>query len=121
MRPLFTPVDLYRIGDSAGAHLDAVRPGEDIVVRSVGEIVWVAGTPNGGASVRASIYRLKRPGNRWWRLPAASPFAASLVIRNDNRDHWLIEPAEDMALTSYTAALRALDALFVPNLLRPVL
>jgi hypothetical protein len=112
-----TSLDPYRI---SGAGLDAVRPGIDVAVTSVNGLDWVDGSPTGGMSTRASIYRLRRPTSRWWRLPAGSPHSTQLVIRNDHGSHWLIEPATGMPLAQYRELLRDVNALFVLTLLHSV-
>lgn len=110
---LTTTLDLYRIGDAGGPRLDAVRPGIDVSVKPVNGVVWVDGTPNGGGSVRSSIYSLRRASSRWWRLPAGSPYSSQLVVRNDHGNHWLVELASDMPLAAYENLLRTLNGLFV--------
>jgi hypothetical protein len=110
---LTTALDLYRIGDAAGPRLDAVRPGLDVSVKPVNGVDWVDGTPNGGASMRSSIYPLRRASSRWWLLPAGSPYSSQLVVRNDHGNHWLVEPATDLPLDAYENLLRTLNGLFV--------
>jgi hypothetical protein len=110
-----TLIDLYRIGDLAGAALAAVRIDIDVTVFTGPDGgIWVRGTPNGGASMTSAPYRLRRPQtSRWWRLPAGSPYPGILTLRHDHGSHWMFEPCKDMPLGDYLAALRSVNNLFV--------
>jgi hypothetical protein len=119
-RPLITDLDFYRIGDTTGPGLDAVRVSIDIAVTSRDGIDGVSGSPNGGASVRASIYRLRRTASQWWRLPRGSAYSAELMVRNDHGGDWLIEPEQHMPLRQYRELVREVNPLLVFSLVRLV-
>jgi hypothetical protein len=106
-----TPTDLFRTGNSRSAQLDRIRVPKDVTTFQNNGIEWVA-CGSGGAST----FDLKRswPGS-WWKLPAGTNYdELVLVLRKDHGRHWLFEPVCDMPLTDYLAALRAVNANFIP-------
>jgi hypothetical protein len=106
----FTTLDLFRAGNAAGAKLDAVRA-IDVVIYAPGGIEWVRGRSGGISTFDAINPAL---GGRWWRLPAGAEFdSALLFVWNDYQGHWSWEPALDMPLNTYRAALSAVNARFV--------
>jgi hypothetical protein len=52
------------------------------------------------------------PG-KWWRLDAGHDYGILLLVWNDYDQHWSWEPAEDMSLADFRAALRATHPSFV--------
>ena len=85
-----------------------MRP-KDIDIYDLDGAMWVrAGT--GGISTSASAGPLR---GAWWRLEAGYDHSALLVVWNDYDDHWSWEPAEDMTLSAFQAALRLSHPHFV--------
>lgn len=103
------PVDLYRSGNASSPRLDNVRP-QDLGTFQKNGRLWVE-HESGGVSTFAR--------NRWdkntWRLAKGMEVGAKLLVVQDkeNPDHYFIEPAQDMPMDDYTAALRDLAARFV--------
>jgi hypothetical protein len=105
-----TTLDLYRAGDANGPKFDHFRAGE-IVVQVRNGVDWVLGPNQGGASTKAAPGGLKRV--TWYLLPRGTPYDdATFLLWNDYADHWSWEPARDMQLADYLAALKALVASF---------
>ena len=104
-----TATDLYRMGNAAGPRLDYVRP-KDVTTFSLHGDEWVQVGPWG-----VSASSVKRAfGGPWWMLPAGTQYDDKLiVIWNNHGNHWLFGPAFSMPLTSYKAALSALNANFI--------
>ena len=107
-----TPIDLYRIGDATGAALDFVTPGADADIINVNKIDWVRATGK-GVSVKAVTHRLRKRGDRWWKLPAGTDIPPGLEVYNDHGNHWLVNPVHDMPLMDYTSALAVLNRKFM--------
>jgi hypothetical protein len=104
-----TSLDLFRAGNSTSARMQNVRP-KDVVIFQRNGVAWVLGR-SGGISTFDS--KASSPGY-WWCLPAGSPYDARLlVVWNDHGNHWSWEPAFDMPLDEYKAALAAVDANFI--------
>jgi hypothetical protein len=105
-----TALDLYRMGNAAGARLDHVRPGRDVHVFERDGAEWVEGR-SGGVS---TFSRMGVQPAIWWRLPVGSSFdEVRLVLWNDHGQHWSWEPARDMPLSEYREALATANAQFV--------
>jgi hypothetical protein len=65
----------------------------------------------GGAS---TLETPKGLGGTWYRLPQGTPYDdAVFYLWNDYPGHWAWEPAQDMLLSDYLAALSAINAEFV--------
>jgi hypothetical protein len=110
--PNRTPIDLYRAGNMTSPRLDQVRIGIDLPVRQLNGQAWVD-PGRGGMSTFAAPSPFVR-AKHWWRLPAGSEYdGALLFVWNDHGDHWSWEPAYTMLLSSYVAALAAVNAKFV--------
>jgi len=106
-----TPRDLFRAGNASTAGLDRVRP-VDVTIYVRDGIDWVR-HGSGGISTYDTIDPTLK--GKWWRLPAGSEYDEMvLLIRNDEGDHWAVEPARDMPLGAYRSALAGVNALFVP-------
>lgn len=107
-----TKVELFRAGTKNGGprfeRFPATNPG--IVIQSRQGIDWVlAGA--GGASTLEMPLGL---GGTWYRLPQGVQYDdAILYVWNDAPGHWSWEPAQDMLLADFTAALAALNPEFI--------
>lgn len=113
---LFTsvPVDLFRLGNSAGPRLDNIRPQdvdtEDVTLPS-GEIVRMV-HPRGGISTFDGINR-RMPG-KWWRIPSGTVLPDTIRVVRDQTDprsgitHFSIRPTNTMSLLTFVAGLQAL-------------
>ena len=108
-----TAVDLYRAGNATSARLDQVRTGIVLPVRHlINGQAWVDPGIGGLSTFAAPIPFLR--AKHWWRLPAGSEYDdALLMVWNDHGDHWSWEPVCSMLLSSYVAALAAVNAKFV--------
>ncbi|WP_119418334.1 hypothetical protein [Desertibaculum subflavum] len=105
-----TPVDLYRLGNAAGARLDRPRPGKDVIQYLRNDAFWVR-SRSGGVSTTAN--RPSGPGI-WWRLPAGAAYDEGvLFVWNDHGNHWSWEPAFDMPWTDFVEALVQANRLFI--------
>lgn len=106
-----TPLDLYRASNrTGGPRFDYFRPGE-IVVQVRNGVDWVLGPLQGGASTKEAPIGL---GGTWYRLPKGTRYDGALLrVWNDYDDHWSWEPAQDMLLAEYVAALAALNGEFI--------
>jgi len=105
-----TPLDLYRMGNASNARMDHVRPDRDVTVIERDGVAWVEGR-SGGVSTFSQV---GEQASNWWRLPAGSRYDDGLlVVWNDHGDHWSWEPARDMTLDDYRAALLEINAQFV--------
>lgn len=94
-----------------GPGLELIRPGIDVIIYQKNGVDWVQ-MATGGASTRSVAYRLRRAG-RWWRIPAGTNYPDALVVYNDHGNHWVWEPAHDMPLFDYVAALAGMNGTFV--------
>jgi hypothetical protein len=103
----FTPVDLYRNGNSQNARMDHVRAA-DITISQINGVDWVCAAPGDGVST----FEGSQGRGRLWHLPKGTPIPPSLVVRNDYTGHWVWEPAQDMPLDDYRAALSSLHPHF---------
>lgn len=110
--PAATHTDLYRSGNAGSAQLSRLRlniANSDVETYRIGAEVWVrAGT--GGVSTFDRPQAWRGPT---WRLPAGTDLPDELVLRSDISGHWTVEPARDMRLSEYEAALETLNARFV--------
>ena len=97
-----TTISLYRMGNSSGPKMDAVRiklPDPDIdCFTDTSGTVWVkAGT---GC---VSSWETPKTGLRGksWRIPAGTPYSDRLRVWTDEPGHWLWEPVQDMRLAEF--------------------
>jgi hypothetical protein len=105
-----TPIELYRAGNKTSPRFDYLRPGE-IAIESRNGVDWVLGPGQGGASTEGAITALQ---GTWYRLPQGTTYDdAVLYLWNDYATHWSWEPAQDMQLDTYRAALTALNSEFI--------
>lgn len=108
-----TPIALYRAGKNSGPrleHFSTANP--EIVVQSRAGIAWVLGPRQGGASTVAAPISLNNVV--WYVLPAGTTYDdAELFLWTDYPGHWSWEPARDMQLAAYSAALAALNPEFI--------
>jgi hypothetical protein len=106
-----TTLDLYRAGNqNGGARLERFRPGE-IVVHLRGNIDWILGPRQGGASTQDAPMGLR---GTWYHLPKGIAYDdAIFYLWTDYPGHWSWEPAQDMRLSAYLDALRAMNADFI--------
>jgi hypothetical protein len=110
MTVLKTPVDLFRAGNKSGARFDVLKPGE--VATKVGRngAQWVIARSGGASTVDAPT------GLRgtWHKLAQGTEYDDTIfALHNDYPGHWGWEPARDMPLADYVAALAALNQEFV--------
>jgi hypothetical protein len=104
-----TTLDLYRAGNKTGPRFDHIRDGEISTEIRDGIEFALAGT--GGASTLESPVSVR---GTWWRLPAGTKYDDGVLrVRNDYPGHWSWEPAHDMPVAEYQAALRNAAAKFV--------
>lgn len=104
-----TPLDLYRAGNTNGARIDNVRI-RDVQMGRNG-LVWIVFAGTGGVSLQEAPAGLAGP---WYRLPARTAYDdALLLLKSVGRGRWHLEPAHDMWLVSYKAALARLAPEFV--------
>jgi hypothetical protein len=121
------PLDLFRSGRSSGPQLNKPRtmpprqPGEsfDIEVYDKNGGAWVHHESGGISLFNKPIPRW---GDRWWKLPKASPIPAGLRVSRDKRVnpvtgeiHYTIRPAYDMPLALFVQLLTAFSTLAVPD------
>jgi len=105
-----TPLDLYRAGNATSARFDHVRL-KDVVIGHVGTDIWVyAGT--GGISTFERPLGLSGP---WYRLPQGTPYDDAILslTKTPHGGRWEWEPARNMLLTDYVAALARLNQEFI--------
>ena len=119
---LFTtiPVDVFRLGNSAGPRIDNVRPQdvdtEDLKLAN-GETIRMV-HPRGGISTFDGINR-RLPG-KWWRIPAGTMLPDTIRVVRDQRDpvtqltHYSLRPTYYMTLLTFVAGLRMLAVKAVP-------
>jgi hypothetical protein len=105
-----TPIELFRAGNKTTPRFEHLKVGE-VVVQSRSGVDWVLGSRVGGASTLATPIALK---GTWYRLPQGTIYDSSIFdLWNDYPGHWSWEPAQDMLLDTYVAALAALNAEFI--------
>lgn len=128
MHAMFTavPIDLFRMGNTAGPRLDNVRLGKDVLVETrideKGREFCVV-LPGGGMStfdgIDSDIAKAK-----WWKIPAGTELPDTIKIVKDTRKklknnkfitHYSLRPAFEMTLETYVNALKdlATRAVFV--------
>jgi hypothetical protein len=105
-----TTIELFRVGTkNGGPRFDRLRPGE-VVIQARNGVDWVVGR-SGGASTQDVQTGLR---GTWYSLPQGTTYDdAVLFLWNDYPGHWSWEPAQDMLLDAYVAALAALNAEFI--------
>jgi hypothetical protein len=111
MAVAFTPCDLFRVGNASSARLDRIRPRDVAIVKAGADDIVIAGS--GGISTldRPTGLGLSGP---WYRLPQGTAYDDSfLILSNPHPGRWEWEPACDMPLTKYQAALADLNQEFV--------
>src|SRR4051812_29620542 len=98
-----TPLELYRAGNRSTARFDVLRPGEVMVQIRQGHD-WALARSGGVSTFDAPIAL----NGIWHRLPAGTPYDDAIFsLWNDYPGHWAWEPAQDMPLSDYIAALAA--------------
>lgn len=107
-----TSINLYRSGNATGPLLDRLRmSGGNFDIGTYADaqgVVWVTANTGG-------VSTWDKPDTGWsktWMLPAGSVFPNDLILWNDAPGHWLWEPAADMPIQQYQAALARAGALF---------
>jgi hypothetical protein len=109
MAIVMTPRELYRAGNKTTARFDVLRPGEVLIQIRQGQD-WVI-AHSGGASTLEMLAGLS---GTWYRLPAGARYDdAKFFLWNDYPNHWAWEPAQDMQLADYVAALAAINQEFI--------
>lgn len=109
MTVVHTQLDLYRAGNATSARFDRVRP-QDVVIWRTGTGDWVVAR-SGGVSTFDRPQGLSGP---WYRLPRGAAYDdATFHLSNPHPGRWKWEPARDMPLADYIAALAALNQTFV--------
>lgn len=104
-----TTTDLFRLGNAGSPRLDNVREGKDIEVEERDDGKWVK--KNGGGVSTFSVASGKK---NEWKLASGSAYDGGLIaIVNDHGNHWNWEPAKDMKLTDFVAALTGMNGSFV--------
>jgi hypothetical protein len=89
--------------------MDHVRP-IDVASFARDGVEWVMGRSGGISTFATPI----PPGRgRIWRLPAGSAIPDDLHLENDHGDHWSWEPAQDMEMARYRAALAVVARSFL--------
>jgi hypothetical protein len=106
-----TTLDLYRASNkNGGARLERFGSGQ-IVIQPRGGVDWVLGPRQGGASTLDAPIGLR---GTWYHLQKGITYDdAVFYLWNDYPGHWSWEPAQDMQLSTYLDALRALNAKFI--------
>lgn len=106
-----TTLDLFRASKKSGPrfeHFSTVNP--EIVIQNRKGVDWVLGPLQGGASTKAAPLGLN---GVWYVLPKGTIYDdAVFLVWNDYDDHWIWEPSQNMPLTAYLDALRALNPEF---------
>lgn len=103
-----TPVDLYRDGNTTNARMDHVRSKDAQTYFDSNGVEWVKA--NSGRGISTSD--VPRPFGKQWFLAAGHPVPPGLIVRNDRRNHWQWEPAQDMPMVTYKTALASLHPFF---------
>ena len=113
-------VALYRLGNSSGPRMDAVRSTktghakDDVIVYDKDGKHWVK-AGSGGISTFSKAQRKKDE----WVLEKGASYPETLKLVNDHGMHWSWESAMDMPLDDYKAALRTVGAHFKKAALAP--
>jgi hypothetical protein len=112
MALIATPLELYRAGKSNGPrfeHFSTANP--EIVIQNRIGVDWVLGPLQGGASTLTAPQGLKNVV--WYALPAGTTYDDNVFhLWSDYPGHWSWEPAQNMQLSAYLDALRALNSEF---------
>jgi hypothetical protein len=103
---LYTPEDLFRVGNAAGPKLDHVRERDITVIYHKGKNIVLPDT--GGISVFNKIHLRMR--GIWWKCPAGTPYPKELMLVCDSERkglrHYSIQPTFPMELREFQAILR---------------
>lgn len=106
-----TNIELFRVGNSASARLDHVRPTIDISTFSQNGAEWVKAGSGGASTLEAMDLGLLK--GKWWRLAAGTDYDDTrLKVWNDQTGHWTWDPTQDMPLSDYKDALAAVNVKF---------
>jgi hypothetical protein len=110
----YTPIELFRSGNSSSARLDNVRinvanPDVDIFADATGTI-WIKANGKGVSTWDAADPNWRKA----WCLPAGSSISDHLLVWQDSPGHWVWEPMTNMPLAHYLADLASASAQFVP-------
>lgn len=104
-----TPRDLFRAGNATSARFHILRPGEVATFSHNGRD-WVQAR-SGGASTLEQPLALR---GTWYLLPAGTAYDdAVFFLNNDYAGHWAWEPAQNLLLADYIAALAAINQEFI--------
>jgi hypothetical protein len=104
-----TPIELFRAGNKTSPRFDHLKAGE-VVVQSRNGVDWVLSGRCGGASTLDAPMGLR---GTWYRLPQNTIYDDAVFdLWSDFPGHWSWEPARDMLLSDYKAALAALNTEF---------
>jgi hypothetical protein len=105
-----TTLDLFRCGNSRTPRMHRVRLPSDVIVQVRNGVKWVEGIKK-GVSTFSRISQLRCA---WWRLPAGSEYLDDLlIVVNDHDHHFAWQPACDMTLNEFQAALATLNGNFL--------
>ncbi|PPJ64072.1 hypothetical protein [Cuspidothrix issatschenkoi] len=108
-----TPITLYRQGNANSPRMDNVRPDKDIACYDKDGQVWVMTTlPDGKSPGGISTSAHPGYGKNWWKLEAGMKIPDQIELVNDDDDHWLWKPIQNMPLDDYKAALKKIGAYF---------
>jgi hypothetical protein len=111
--------DLFRLGNASSPKFDNVRLGKDVKVvdgkvgpsehsyYSAPYLILSASTASGGISTFTKAQGKKNE----WVLKGTTTLVAGLQAINDHGNHFLIAPAEEMTVETYTSHLKALNSL----------
>jgi hypothetical protein len=101
-----TSVDLYRSANSSSPNLDRVRitgPDRDVdAYEDAAGTTWVVANGKGVSTADAPDPAWR---GRLWRLPSGSQYPDTLVVWEDEPNHYAWAPVKDMTFEAYKAAL----------------
>ncbi len=110
-----TLLDLFRSGNASSAGLDRVR-----IIGQDPDVTTYVDPATGATFVQADgkgVSTWDAPGTSWtgktWVLPKGSSYPDTLIVWNDDPNHWTWAAAADMSFADYQAALATANALFV--------
>lgn len=102
----YVPENLFRVGNAAGPRLDYVRDRDITIIYQGDKAIVLPHT--GGISVFNKIHPRLR--GIWWKCSAGTPCPEELTIVCDRERsglrHYSIQPAYQMELQAFQAALR---------------
>jgi hypothetical protein len=104
-----TLCELFRAGNKGGARFDNLKANE-VLIQARNGADWAVARSGGASTLDAPLGL----NGVWYRLPQGTLYDDGVFyLWNDYPGHWAWEPAQDMQLSDYVAALAAVNAKFV--------